>query len=345
MIGPFETKYLLGAGLVVGVVTAAMVLLRGYLSLAFVLPLWMLVLVIVVSATIIGLLLVTIIGFYKWGREGFIFSEARKKGIPIYIDAELGSDNADFVLGVKVNPKDVTFADEESGVKLDPGLLSADARPMRFPLGLDVYICSYYNYMAQSIRNHAAFRAIETYFKTECQELSFLTIKEFTELISDPEHFLRHNAEQKLNKYFKRVMVTDPEGRSVTQDGKPLVKNVRQFMDEDKNSPTYGQWIEQDMNINAMIQKIAQARNDIAKLPIMGGLLAGTEAFKNNSISYSSQHLSHAFMLFRKKLDEEWQKKIDMMTYTYLAMAIFGGVAIILAIIFVVGPGAACGGK
>jgi hypothetical protein len=332
MIGPFETKYLLGAGLIIAAIITAMFFLKSYLSLAIVLSLWILIAVGVSVITILGLLIVTIFSFWKWGKEGFMFAQARKDGIPVYIDAELGSDNADFVLGEKQQPKDVMLKDTESGIKLDPSLFSADAKPMRLPLGLDLYIYSYYNYMPQSIRNHAAFKAIKDYKDTKCPELDFLSDKEFIELVSDPEHFLRHNAEQKLNKYFKLV--------TVDVGGKPITKNVRQFLDEDPESKTHGKWIEQDINIDTVIQTISKARNDIAKLPILGGLLAGNEAFRYNSVPYSSQHLGHAFMLIKERLNEEWQKKLDWIAMSAPIMAVGGIIIIIIIIILVMGPGA-----
>jgi hypothetical protein len=328
MIGPFETKYLLGAGLVIAAIITAMFFLKSYLSLAVVLSLWIIIAVVVTILAILGLLLITIISFWKWGKEGFLFAEARKHGIPVYIDAELGSDNADFVLGEKLQPKDVMLKDTESGIKLDPSLFSADAKPMRLPLGLDLYIYSYYNYMPQSIRNHAAFKAIKDYKDRECKDLAFLSDKEFIELVSDPEHFLRQNAQQKINKYFKLVSIEQPDGKSVT-------KNVRQFHDEKT-----GQWIEQDIQIDTVIQHISQARNDIAKLPIMGGLLAGNEAFRYNSVPYSSQHLGHAFMLIKERLNEEWSKKMDWIAMATPLLAVGGIIIIIIIIILVMGPGA-----
>lgn len=332
MIGPFETKYLLGAGLIIAAIIAAMFLLRTYLSLAIVLSLWIIIASVVTILVIIALLIVTVFSFWKWGKEGFMFAQARKDGIPVYLDAELGSDNADFVLGEKQNPKDVMLKDTESGIKLDPSLFSADARPMRLPLGLDLYIYSYYNYMPQSIRNHAAFKTIKDYKDHECKDLAFLSDKEFIELVSDAEHFLRHNAQQKINKYFKLV--------SFEQDGKTVTKNVRQFLDENKDSPSFGNWIEQDIQVDHVVQLISKARNDIAKLPILGGLIAGNEAFRYNSVPYSSQHLGHAFMLIKEKLNEEWAKKMDWIAMATPIMAVGGIIIIIIICILVMGPGA-----
>jgi hypothetical protein len=354
MLGPFDLKNIIIALAIIVATTTAMYLLKGVLSLAIALPIWLLVTIFVSIAAIMFLFIATIFGYFRWGKEGFLFAQARKAGLPIIIDAELGSDNADFVLGEKANPKDVIFKDEESGVKIDPSLLSSDARPLRFPLGLDVYIYSFYNFMPQSIRNTAAFKAIETYFFQNCKELTFLSIKEFCELISDPEHFLEHDCLIKLNKYFKLMEKINADGTPVLgSDKKPTYIHVRQFQgkvqkldqqgipvtDASGNVVMVDGWIEQDLSLTKMIQLVAQARDDIARLPIMGGYLAGTEAFKNNSVAYSSQHFSHALMLYLKKINDEWMKKLDFTTLGMAALMICGGITIILAVIFVLGGG------
>ena len=339
MIGPFDLKNIIIAAIIAIAVTVAMYLLKGVLSIGFTIPLWLLVIAIVTIAAVLFLLVSTLLGYWKNGREGFIFAQARQKGIPVIEDVEIGSENAEFVLGMKKSPKDVTFSDEESGVKLDPSLLSHYARPRRHPGGLDIFTYAFYNFMPQTTTNHAAFKAIEEYFKSDkCKDLRFLSIKEFVELVSDPEHFLEHNALIKLNKYFKIVPKLDESGKPIVIDNKPQYRHIRQF--ETVNSEGKTVWMEQDITLEGMIQLISRARNDIATLPIMGGYLAGTEAFKNNSVPYSSQHLGHAFMLFKKKDMEEWLNKFDKQMMVYIILAICGGIGVILAIIFTIGPGA-----
>ena len=351
LIGPFDLKHIVISVAIIIVTTVAMYMLKQPLSFGITIGLWLLVTIAISIVAILALLIVTIMGFFRYGKEGFLFARARKEGLPVIIDAELGSDNADFVLGEKESPKDVIFKDEESGVKIDPSLLSSDARPLRFTMGLDVYIYCFYNFMPQSIRNHAAFKAIEDYFRMNCKELSFLSIKEFSELISDPEHFLEHNATIKLNKYFKqkvkRETIRDELGNIIEvrdvldKDKKPVMIHVRQY---DEVDPKTGEikTIEEDITLSHMIELIAKARSDISILPVMGGYIAGTEAFKNNSVAYSSQHFSHALMLYLKKINDEWMRKLDYTTIGYAALMICGGITIILAIIFVLAPG---GGK
>ena len=348
LIGPFDLKHIVISLAIIIVTTTAMYMLKQPLSFGITIGLWLLITIGIAIIAILFLLIITIMGFFRYGKEGFLFARARKEGLPVIIDAELGSDNADFVLGEKASPKDVIFKDEESGVKIDPSLLSSDARPLRFQMGLDVYIYCFYNFMPQSIRNHAAFAAIETYFKTKCQELNFLSIKEFCELISDPEHFLEHNASIKLNKYFKlkpkKETVKDAAGNIIgvtevlDKDNKPVMIHVRQFEEIDP-ATNEKRWVEQDMTLSQMISSIAKARSDVSQLPVLGGYIAGTEAFKNNSVAYSSQHFSHALMLYLKKINDEWMKKLDYTTIGYAALMICGGITIILAIIFVLAPG------
>jgi len=353
MVGPFELKNIIIGAAVIVVVSVAMFLLKGILYFGFVFPIWMMVIGLVIVCVIIFLLASAIMGYLRWGREGFLFATARKKGLAVYIDAELGSEVAEFCLAEKKSPKDVVLKDEESGIKLDPGLLSADAKPMRFPGGLDIYLNSFYNFMPQSVRNHTAFKNIKDYFDRECQELNFLTVKEFIELISDPEHYLERNSLIKLNKYFKvgerKEVVKDADGNDVVQtvtvmnaDGKwvPKLTYVRQFLAEvdvlDKDGNPTGQkeqkWLEQDLDLPAMIQLIAKARKDVSGLPLLGGLLAGNEAFKYNSVSYSSQHLGHVLMLYETKIRDQLKGQIDMLTIGIVALMILCGTGVCIYI-------------
>ena len=331
--GPFSGKHVIVGGLIIVVTCVAMFFLKSILGFGLVLPLWILVSVIITVMVVFTILILTILRYLRWGPEGFLFARARQEGKPVYIDCELGSEVGEFVLAEKAAPKDVVLLNEDSGIKVDPSMLDSYAKPLRMPLGLDLYIYSYYNFMPQTIRNHAAFAEIKRYFDTRCHELNFLSIKEFIELISTPEHSLQHNAMNMLNKYFKlspsMAVTTDPTtGEDVSSplmvidnDGKQFQKftYVRQFITED------GKWIEQDLDILKMEQLIAQARRDVTVMPVMGGLLTGTEAFKYNSVAYSSQHLGHVLMLYWQKMIEDNKKTIEWLTIGITALLILCG--------------------
>lgn len=344
MLGPFSIMTLVIAVLIVVPTAVAMFFLRGFLGFGFVFPLWILVIILMIIVAIMFVLISTITGYLRYGREGFIFSEARKRGIPVYIDAELGSEVIDFVLGEKSSPKDIVFKDKESGVKVDPSMLDAYARPMRAPGGLDLYLCSYYNFMAQSLRNTAAFAEVNEYFNTKCQELNFLTIKEFVELLKDPEHYLERNASNKLNKYFKVMEKRDAQGNVmyatntdgiVQTDAKgqplPLYTYVRRF--ERKNELGQMELVDQDMELTTLVDLLTKARADVMMLPLMPRYLAGNEAFKYNSVSYSSQHLAHVLMLYQQKMMDDMKKMLDWLTVGICALMILvgGGVAVYIA--------------
>lgn len=343
LIGPFELKHLIIGGLILAVTTIAMFLLRVYLSWGFVFPLWMMIIAIMSIVVVLFVLIFTITNYLRYGKEGFLFAVARKNGQNVFLDCELGSDDGEFILAEKASPKDVVLKDEESGIKVDPSMLSSDSRPVRCPGGLNIFIYSYYDFMPQTIRNHAAFKAINDYFNFQCPGLNFLTIKEFVELISDPEHFLDRNATIKLNKYFKIAekrddagnveYATDAHGNQIIgDDGKPLLKYtyVRRFEVTDDTGQK--KLVEQDIDLPTMLQLLAKARQDVSILPIMGGLIAGNEAFKYNSVSYSSQHLGHVLMLYYTKMMDDLKGKIDLLTYGIVALMILvgGGVAMYL---------------
>jgi energy-coupling factor transporter transmembrane protein EcfT len=366
MVGPFKLKTLIIAILIVVVTTIAMFVLRGPLAFGIVLPIWMLVIVLMIVVVIIFILVSTITSYLRNGKEGFLFATARQEGLNVFLDCELGSDDGEFILAEKASPKDVVLKDEESGIKVDPSMLSSDARPIRCAGGLNIFIFSYYNFMPQTIRNHAAFKAIKNYFDTECEELNFLTIKEFIELVSDPEHYLDRNATIKLNKYFKVSEVKDENGQIEYltdkngvplkyENGEPMPKYayVRQFQKVvDVVDKVTGEvidkqtvWVEQDIDLPKMLNHLSKARRDISVLPVMGGLLAGNEAFKYNSVSYSSQHLGHVLMLYYTKMMDDLKGKIDLLTYGIVALMILvgGGVAMYLISMAVKNMGGAPG--
>ncbi len=71
---------------------------------------------VVAAAVLVFIPLNICISFYKNGKEGFTFMEARRSGMPVICDVEIGTNEADFVLGEKADPKDPLFTDERSGV-------------------------------------------------------------------------------------------------------------------------------------------------------------------------------------------------------------------------------------
>lgn len=334
-IGPFDLRHIIIGALIILVVGVAMFLLKQFLSFGFVLPIWMLVIIFMTISVIIAVLLLTIMGYNRWGPEGFLFATARKKDIPIGVDVELGSSKAEFYLMEKEDPKDIVLKDEEAGTKVDPAMLDSHCKPMAFPLGLDIYILTYYNFMAQSIQNHAAFKAIIDDFETNPKRevLRFLTNKEYCELISDPEHYLERNATVKLNKYFTAREMLDSDGNTVYSDQErkiPKITHVRRF-ETVVNGETV--LMEQDISLSEILRALHIAREEVARMPIVPGLIAGTEAFKNNSVAYSAQHLSHVLMLYYSKIMDDMKGKLDIMTYAIAGLLILVGGGVVIYII------------
>jgi len=353
--GPINFKYLIIGGIIILATSIAMYMLKGILSFGLTISLWIIVIIVISIMVVIAILILTITGYLRYGSEGFLFAKARQNGLAVYLDSELGSGIADFALAEKASPKDVVLKDEESGIKVDPSMLDSNARPMRLKGGLDLYLYSFYNFMPQSVNNHAAFATINKYFKEKCRELNFLSVKEFVELVSDPEHFLDRNVAIKLNKYFELSEAKDIDGNTITvkaNDGSMVPKMVytRRFEDwieqytelDGTVVPRHLGMVEQDLEIETTKQLIAKARQDISVLPIMGGLLAGDEAFKYNSVAYSSQHLGHVLMLYYTKMMEDIKGQIETWMYIIGLVAIIGaiGVSVYIASMAFSGKGA-----
>jgi hypothetical protein len=283
-------------------------LAKGFLSFNIGVAVWVIAMAVVIVLTVLFIPVNMLLGFFRYGREGFTFMQARKDGKPVLVDVEIGSNNAEFVVGDKENPKDPLFKDEASGVKVDPSLVSAYAEPLRFPGGLEIYGYAYHNWLPQTTRNHLAFKAIIEYFHNEpkMHELNFLMEKEFIELISKPEHFLESDLRTKVGKYFKKKA---GDAGAITY--------YRQFEKD-------GKWYEQEISMPKIIELIHQAKADITKLPIATGYFSMNEAFKYNNVSYSAQHLSQLKSLLQQLMFDKMSSLVNWMQYGTIIMGILG---------------------
>src|SRR5574344_2442441 len=126
----------LGAG--VAIILVIVLALKGILGAIVGVPLWLIACFIVASMTLFFTPTNIVIGFWKSGKEGVTFMEARKTGTMVICDVEVGTGNAEFIIGKKIDPKDPIFQDEQSGVKMDPTMVSAYADPLRLPGGLNI---------------------------------------------------------------------------------------------------------------------------------------------------------------------------------------------------------------
>jgi hypothetical protein len=315
LLGDIAVPAVLGL-VVIGILYVA----KGFLSFVLGVPLWMIASVVVAALTLVFIPTNILLGFMRYGGEGFIFMQARKDGIPVICDVEIGTGNAEFILGTKKNPKDPLFEDEQSGVKVDPSLVSAYAEPLRMSGGLNIMGYAYHDWLPQTTRNHLAFKAIVDYFQSEpMKELMFLTDKEKIELISKPEHFLEADIKTKISKYFKSKKV----GESIIY--------FRQFQKD-------GKWYEQEIKTVEVIELIQKAKADITKLPIATGYFCMNEAFRYNNVPYSAQHLAQLKNLLRQLIDAEWMKMMNWMQYGIIICAIMGmtilGIYILKTVVF-----------
>lgn len=291
-------------------------LLKGLFSYVLGVPLWLIAMFIVIALTVAFVPTNILFGFFRYAKEGFVFMEARKRGLPVITDIEIGTGNAEYVLGEKINPKDPLFEDEQSGVKMDPSLVAAYADPLRFPGGLNIIGYAHDSLLPQNHKNHLAFKAIIEYLnpenenepwmvlsKSEKMELTAFSTKELIELIKKPEHFLEADVKTKLGKYFKPG--TDENGKNLLDEHGNQVY-VRQFQSKD------GTWIEQT-TLPDMILLIRKAKQDIDRLPIATGYFCMKEAFVNNPVAYTSQYASQLKGLLQQlarldamKDDKKW---------------------------------------
>lgn len=293
------------------VIIILLFVMKGTLSFVIGLPVWMIGSALVVFGVPIFIMLNLLTSFYRYGKEGFVFADARRRGLLVINDVEIGTNNAEFILGEKTDPKNPLFKDEKSGVKVDPSMVSAYAEPLRYSGGLNIVGYAYNNFLPQTTRNHLAFKAIVDYFTENenkpdiidpitkeqvinpSKELAFFTPNEKIELISKPEHFLEADLKTMVSKYFKT--------RKGDQDD---VVYFRQFSKD-------GKWYEQIVKIPILIHAVQQMKTDISKLPISTGYFCQNEAFRYNNVAYTAQHLSALKSLLTQLLTEDILGKID----------------------------------
>jgi len=322
------TDILVPLGVGVAIIVVIIVLLKGFLGAIVGVPIWLIACFIIAALTLFFTPTNILVGFWKFGKEGFTFMEARKNGTMVICDVEVGTGNAEFIIGKKVDPKDPIFQDEQSGVKMDPTMVSAYADPLRHPGGLNIIGFAHDSLLPQNHRNHLAFKRINEYLHSEpkMKDLMFMTEKEIVELLKKPEHFLEADIKTKVGKYFK----ARTEG--VGNDAR--VVYYREFQKE-------GKWFRQEILINSdseenpgIVQLIRRAKADLEKLPILtnrdefngnrGDFFCMNEAFKYNPVSYTAQYASWLKNILQRMADMNAMKWFNWWTMGLIAMGIIG---------------------
>ena len=328
----------------IGAIIVVVFLLKGILGAIVGVPIWLIVCFVIAALTLAFTPTNLVISFWKYGKEGFIFMEARKTGAMVIEDLEIGTGNAEFIIGKKNDPKDPIFQDEQSGVKMDPTMVTAYADPRRHPLGLNIIGFGHDSLLPQNHRNHLAIKRTVEYIQTELKPKSIafksMPDKEIIELIKKPEHFLEADVRTKIGKYFKaREIVVTPEGEAP-------YKRIAYFYEfqKEKVLPDGSKsmvWFRQEIPISSedpenpgVIQLIRRAKADLEKLPILtnrdefnghrGDFFCMNEAFKYNPVSYTAQYASWLKNILQRMADMNAMKWFNWWTMGLIAMGIIG---------------------
>lgn len=315
-------------GMGIAAIAVIILLLKGILGAIVGVPIWLIACFIVGALTLAFTPTNLVISFWRYGKEGFTFMEARKTGAMIVEDIEVGTGNAEFIIGKKNDPKDPIFQDEQSGVKMDPTMVSAYADPRRHPGGLNIIGFGHDSLLPQNHRNHLAFKRINEYLHSEpkMKDLMFMSEKEIVELLKKPEHFLEADIKTKVGKYFK----ARKEGEGAAE----RIVYYREFQKE-------GKWYRQEILINSddeqnpgIVQLVRRAKADLDKLPILtnrdefnghrGDFFCMNEAFKYNPVSYTAQYASWLKNILQRMADMNAMKWFNWWTMGLIAMGIIG---------------------
>jgi hypothetical protein len=328
------TDILVPLGVGVAIIAVIIVALKGFLGAIVGVPIWLIACFIVAALTLFFTPTNILVGFWKFGKEGFTFMEARKNGTMVICDVEVGTGNAEFIIGKKVDPKDPIFQDEQSGVKMDPTMVSAYADPLRHPGGLNIIGFAHDSLLPQNHRNHLAFKRINEYLHSEpkMKDLLFMTEKEIVELLKKPEHFLEADVKTKVGKYYKAREVEDKDTK---------LKRIAYFKEFQKTENGVTKWYRQEIPINSedeenlgIMQLIRRAKSDLEKLPILtnrdefngnrGDFFCMNEAFKYNPVSYTAQYASWLKNILQRMADMNAMKWFNWWTMGLIAMGIIG---------------------
>jgi hypothetical protein len=333
-------------GLGLALILVIAFLLKGVFGAVIGVPLWLIACFVIGAATMFITPTNILLGFWKFGKEGFVFMDARKTGKMVIEDLEVGTGNAEFIIGEKANPKDPIFTDDQAGVKMDPTMVSSYADPRRHPGGLNIISFGHDSLLPQNHRNHLALKRIIEYLHTEpkMKGLAFMADKEIIELLKKPEHFLEADVKTKVGKYFKAREIedraTDEKGEIVTRK---RIAYFREFQKSVKqpDGTEIVKWFRQEIPINSedednlgIIQLIRRAKSDLDKLPILtnrdefqgrkGDFFCMNEAFKYNPVSYTAQYASWLKNILQRIADTNAMKWFNWWTMGLIAMGIIG---------------------
>lgn len=311
-----------GAAVILVIVVALKDMLGGIIGV----PIWLIACFVVGAATLFFTPTNLLLGFWKSGKEGFTFMEARRTGQMVICDLEVGTGNAEFIIGKKIDPKDPIFQDEQSGIKMDPTMVSAYADPLRFPGGLNVIGFAHDSMLPQNHRNHLAIKRTVEYIRNEpkMKDLAFMTEKEVIELLKKPEHFLEADIKTVVGKYFK-----------ARKEGEGLDQRTVYYREFQKD----GKWFRQEILINSedeknpgIMQLIRRAKTDLEALPISTGYFCMSEAFRYNPTSYTAQHALALKNILQRMADMTAMKWFNWWTMGLIAMGIIGVSAAVIVL-------------
>jgi hypothetical protein len=263
---------------------------------------------IIVFVVILGLIFY-LLSVYKFGKEGFMFAKARRKGIPVLCVVDVGSNQAKYELGTKKKKDDIEYDNDLSGIQVDPSLTTGGVIPTRFEKGLNIYTFSTIDWLPITNANALAYQTLSKW-KNDRKEYDFLTFQEFTTLISTPKHHLLHDV--------KNYISTKKPTYQYTEEGKLY---------------------EAELEAEDMIKLVDTARVAVAKLPIIPGFMTYNQAFEAIPQAYAAQDLELLKTLIRKQIEQEWLKKINVMMYAIAALIVMIGGAIAMFIIGRMGGG------
>jgi hypothetical protein len=220
---------------------------------------------IMVPMIIILLLVVIIIRQYVWGKEGFMFAKARRKGLPMLSNEAVGSGDAEFIIGEKDENGDIFFKDETHGIKLDPRRLKGEFLPARYFKGLLIYHYGDTSPMPLSAGTAMAYqKEIDLLGQPKYATIQFLGDKRVIELLSTPRDKREKSVRNFLDALKPRIEVSPKIG---IEECAALVEEVREnrrwkFLWPMTDEELVLVFLSSDDRVKDLIKEIVGARQD-----------------------------------------------------------------------------------
>ena len=281
-----------------------------------------------------------IVDMWKNAPEAWVFKESRETELPVLEDMDVGSHRARYILGNRDEDYHIKFETDYGSVKLDPSLTTGGAHPSIHPYGLSIYRYASLFWLPITERNALAYQKIlkmrhDGIFKV----LDFLSDADLMQLLNTPRKNLMKDLGIFIRKYspewknVEKISMDDEKLLLEFEKDTGLMELMKKKGKKDdpirtKISSGFGPMEESDL-----FELVALFQQKLMRVQTETGFFCFEDAFTNIPFAHAPQDFEHAEMLIKKRADQEWMDKINLMTYGVIFAGIAGAVTVCIAVL------------